>query len=458
MNNTLLFHIGRMKTGTTALQVFLYENAEKLKQYGWCYPDLVNELPEIKSWDVMNRGKNGTIFYTEDGRINESSDNWNKPWITILEYLKYYNVIISSEDIANRDTEKFLKLAKKKYDNIKVVIYLRRQDLAVESAWNQEIKGDWVYNMTIHEYLTEDVIESLHYLRQLDEISNIIGKNNLIVRIYEKQQFLGVNHTIMSDFLSIIGVEANWEEWAECKAQNPRLLGNYFEIKNIFNSGYFSEGSEISNSQYEREFVRLSQEFNSVKRNEGYFTKQERKEILEKFELENEQIARKYLQRDSGILFYDKRMDYTVCDVNRCTPMEKDMIRVFSALICSQNQRMKEEIAYLKVQYSFLMKKYILRNKKDREVILFGAGHQCRELLRMGESFSALVIADNDKKKTGKKLFGKKIIYAKDIRDWTVYFVLITCFETKEIEKQLISSGLKKEKDYILLKEYLTVL
>lgn len=44
MSNELVFHIGMPKTGSTAIQRFLYENDNALKQYGWLYPDLRNEL------------------------------------------------------------------------------------------------------------------------------------------------------------------------------------------------------------------------------------------------------------------------------------------------------------------------------------------------------------------------------------------------------------------------------
>lgn len=456
MQNTLLFHIGKMKTGTSALQLFLYNNADRLKQYGWCYPDLGNELPEIKAWNVINKGKNGTIFYTTEGRIDEFSDNWNKPWELILNYLKNYNVIISSEDISNRDTAKFLKLAKEMYKNIKVVIYLRRQDRAVESEWNQEIKAGQVCDSTINEFISEEVLERLHYLKLLDQISDIIGKSNLIIKVYEKRQYQGVNQTIMSDFLSILEINPNWREWEVCNIQNPRLYSNYFELKKIFNKVYSLGYNEDYAALYANVFMKISQEF-SENKEEAYFTRKEREEFLEQFEIENKIIAENYLKREDGILFYDDRMEFDLIDSNIYTSSEKDIVRLFSALILAQSDIIRfvhQELENIKNQNNNLANKLLMRIYNEKEIILFGAGNRCRKLLMNHIITHVSFIVDNDNKKNGETLCGVKILYAMDFIDWLNYFVIVTCEETNEIEQQLHEIGLKKEENYVLAKEY----
>lgn len=40
MKNTLILHIGTPKTGTTAIQKFLYDNQTLLKEKGFFYPEI----------------------------------------------------------------------------------------------------------------------------------------------------------------------------------------------------------------------------------------------------------------------------------------------------------------------------------------------------------------------------------------------------------------------------------
>ena len=58
MSNELVFHIGMPKTGSTALQRFLYENGDVLKQYRWSYPNLKNELPNMQQCRFLQHRSN----------------------------------------------------------------------------------------------------------------------------------------------------------------------------------------------------------------------------------------------------------------------------------------------------------------------------------------------------------------------------------------------------------------
>ncbi len=460
MDNTLLIHMGRHKTGTTALQIFLHENNELLEKYGWCYPDLKKELPEVYNWRCGGAEKNGDFFYKERevkygdvlhkerGEIDFFSEDWHKIWEQILSHLEGKNVILSEEALWYV-AEEFLINAKEKFKNIKVIIYLRRQDTAMESWWNQMIKGTRYCCKTFHEYLKSDGMEEIengfHYLKKLDQISRIIGKENLVVRAYEKQQLKG-EYGIISDFLSILDIDLKCDGWKEYPIHNTRLYGNFIEIKRIFNT--IRQAGYPDLAQYMCFFEKISSVFG--KKDEGYFNQEDRKSFYSLFTLENEQIARKYLHREDGILFYDDRMDFPQYDMKECSSFEADLIRFFSVIICDQNEKIK----YLEKQNDVFIWRLMLNNKKSRELIFFGAGQKCRELLN-NTNIPVKLIADNDKDKEGQKIYGEiKIIHPKTIEDWTGYFVVVTCVYTDEIEKQLQKTGLKKDEDYVLAKEF----
>lgn len=449
--NTLLIHIGIRKTGSSALQSFLYENMEKLEEYGWCYPNFSQYL--FGTSYIKQEVVNGGVFYRKRGELDTKSENWTRAWELILRLLENRNVIISEERISIWNTNELLAAAKEKYDNIKVIVYLRRQDLAIESIWNQKVKNPIGCYQTFQEFIHWNEGEECapyYYKKQLDEISGIVGRENLIVRVYEKSQLCG--HTTESDFLSVLGIELDRKEWKKNLVKNFRLDINYLEMKRIFNSLQLINGYEPALEKYWYIFRELSQSFGNMGDGKGYFTFEERKRFLEQFAFENELIAREYLGREDGILFYERVEDIPLYKTP-CTPFEKELIRFFGALICKQD----EEIQCLKRYESRLAEKLLLNMiARERKLALFGAGQKCENLLGQLK-LPVTLIVDNDESKAGKKLKGVEIIGSKDIKSWSDYFMIVTPSQTEEIEEQLGEYGLKKEVDYVLAKEYFNI-
>lgn len=463
MSNTLLLHIGMPKTGSTTLQKFLLTNNNILEKYGWRYPILSNdEIGDSERLDIEKCGNGYRMFEACTTYNNKSK--WDKGLGIALNNIKSKNVIISSEHVYAYGTEKFIAGVKEKYENIKVIIYLRRQDRAIESLYNQWIKNGDEYR-SFEKYLySNDIPENLlEYQLKLDSISRIIGKENLIVRIYEKQQLIG--NDIITDFLSVLGIRLNKDDWERSEPLNLSLRGNYLEINRLINSvqninSYFGGQDDIWRDKNTKTdlchaCMRLSCLFNQDKSEYGFFSADERKKFLEKFTLDNEQIAREYLHREDGILFYDDRMDYPVFETRRDTAFEADMIRVFTTMVYVQNQRIKNlfEKKSSELLGKFLMKD-VSKKSNNRGLLLFGAGHNCCKLLDILRNTSVDFIVDNDSTKQGMVLGGRQVKYAKDIKDWQEYFVIVTCEKTDEIEEQLRSFNLEKEEDYILIKDY----
>ncbi len=455
MDNELVFHIGMPKTGSTALEKFLYENAEVLEHYGWCYPNLKNELPDIREYR-LEKERNGDLFYNYVTEVNDTTqifyENWKRLWEQVLKHLETQNVIISSEGLYEYAGE-FWRDVKERYHRVKVIVYLRRQDRFIESYWNEWVKDINCLEKTFNEYVKNDnKIDwlDLHYIKKLDEISNVIGEDNLVVRVYEKAQFRGENHTLESDFLSSVGIKPDWKEFIPCNAVNLRLKGNYIEIKRLCNSAIAKAGCMETMENMCTVFARLSENYVKEEQEEGYFTLAERRDFLQQYLRENEEIAKKYLHRANGVLFYDSTMDYPVYARYQCNSFERDIIRVFSSMMCIY----EDNLQVLKRQNSILVKKMLMSSAGERSLALFGAGYQCRKLIRDINLFPKIII-DNDNNKSGVIIEGVKVTHAKVVRNWKEYFVVITCAVTDEIEQQLQEIGLMKEKDYTLAKEYL---
>lgn len=460
MDNILLFHIGIYKTGSTAIQVFLERNKKKLGQYGWSYPDLKAELPNIPS-DHYHRERNGDIlgcyWLLQNTRKDEHiiTEYLDEIWNKILIHLETKNVIISYECFWSMYSEEFWRYVKKKYDNVKVIVYLRRQDKLIESLWNHRIK-ERLINKTFEDYLSDYVKGNMEeempvweYKKKLDEIAGVIGKEKLIVRVYEKGQLLGQSNKVEEDFLASIGIGTTISDWVQCDMQNTKLSGNFIEIKRIFNLLLANRNYDSAMYVY-NEIKKLTSNFAKQEVTEGYLSVEQRKELLDQFSLDNEQVAKEYFNRDDGILFYDKTIEYPIYQAPQYSSFDKDLAYVFLSMICNQ----KEELQKLKKQNYLLVKKFLLDKIKSRKLMLFAAGHRCIEFLE-NMNLPVAIIVDNDEEKCGEIINGIEISYTKSVVSWDMYFVIVTCLVTDEIEQQLQSFGLKKEEDYILAKEYI---
>lgn len=430
--NILLFHIGMHKTGTTALQRFLYENTEILKKYGWCYPRL--RSAKYDTW------KNGCTLMWPDERGDGE-------WKIIEDTLKDYNVVISNEGYCIYRDELYEALAKARefHDNIKVIIYLRRQDRAAESLYNQLVKGISEHG-TMTDFINHRMLWTNNYYEILDELGDKFGKENVIVRVYEKDQFKGSRNDIFSDFMCAISdndLDINWDEFMIPDTQNFSLDNRILEIKKLCNS-VINNHDQPWNRWVRKEIEKINNvccSHSAAGLKAGYFTKEERSSLLESQKLNNARIAKEFLNRDDGVLFYDDFLDYPVYE-KEATDFEEAMIRILFGMIYLQQCRL--EVTPAATAVSLL--------RKGRKLAFYGMGERGERLLNY--PLAPDLIIDNDPAKADTSIRGVPVIPANKVDDWKKYFVVITPIYTAGIEKSLCNEGLEKGVDYILLNDF----
>jgi len=213
---TLIIHVGPRKTGTTTIQIALLHNQDRLLKNGVLVPEIGRGYPDSAAqhnlaWELLNYNA-----YKRD------LGNW-EDLLKFLENRTEQKVILSSEVFSSLDVEKISKIREylKQYD-VKIITYLRRQDQAFQSIWAQNTKtgesekvnGDF-YNWLDH---NQSFINrhGMDYYKLLDKWSSVFGKDNIIVRVLEKNQ---LNGTLFSDFLLACEVD-NPERYKTCKNQN----------------------------------------------------------------------------------------------------------------------------------------------------------------------------------------------------------------------------------------------
>jgi hypothetical protein len=192
------------KTGTTSLQNFCYQNRRKLLKDGYSYPSKPKHLNYHEPWLTKNR------------RHDFLLDSYRKGFLDrVLEYLIDVSgdktIILSDEAVYYQffcSDGKFFEHVKNffisKGYTLKVCVYLRRQDVWIESFYRQCVKAKF---LTGYIGFPEKFYAFIEKERgMLDYQKNIMGfkalypEIELSVRIFERNLLVG--HDITSDFFS----------------------------------------------------------------------------------------------------------------------------------------------------------------------------------------------------------------------------------------------------------------
>lgn len=346
---TLWLHIGMAKTASTAIQTFCSENAKLLEREGFCYPIFSISYPGI------SRAHNGCfllkVIKDSDGTrdVNQEAANFQEGMKTVHKLFKSYdNVILSNEiiwrgmDVDKKDFwELMIKEAQKGDFNIRVIVYLRRQDSFISSNWNQLVKRQWTEE-TFEHYISRVDRTMLNYYDKLERMAALIGKENIIVRRFDREKFIGGN--IYSDFLDAVGISITNEYVITKEVRNTSLYGNTHEIKRVLNSI-----PQIKDRAAQTFLVNILQEFSSLSK-EKYpsemFSKEEANALLEDYASGNKKIAEEYLHEPNAELF--DKVQKELLKWQKDNPyMADDVIRLIGiAGIClyQENQMLKKEV------------------------------------------------------------------------------------------------------------------
>lgn len=340
--STVFLHIGTAKTGTTALQRFLANNRTQMNKSGTDHPIMPFHFPRMS--DARN------AHFLTLWQEKDSDPRWSKGFEIIKDACKSFDRITMSDEVlwAQCVNGGFLESVRKGFEemgaDLKVIVYLRRQDEMVESHWNQMVKGKLRLTEDFDEFVGRggyDRLFPLDYRKVLGDISDCFGRANVFVRPYEREQFR--DNSIFADFLDILGLEIDdGYELAEY-AVNTRLPWNVVEIKRIINGIDSYRDPDVPN--FFREIIRdvygleLSKEIPDIRT--GRFSPEKRKAFIAKYEEDNAFVAREYLKREDGRLFLNEPKALPQWEPDPLE-MRSDIIRVMAGAAVYEYRKRKE--------------------------------------------------------------------------------------------------------------------
>ncbi len=219
-------HIGAPKTGSTAVQRYCCDHRDELANLGLYYPRSATRgfghhdfafllsggypnwaTPQEKSLDTLTAEfKQETDGVLQDILI--SSENFyllSDP----RELVEWLHVVFEGQDISYR-----------------VVAYVRRQDDAHESWYNQTVKAQG-YTHDITECI-EEFFSLWDYQQKLRPWAAAFGAENLIVRRYPQAG------CVVSDFLEVTGVDLHQLTISDTR-ENCSINADILEFQRIVN-------------------------------------------------------------------------------------------------------------------------------------------------------------------------------------------------------------------------------
>lgn len=214
--NKLFLHIGTPKTGTTTLQSFLNYNRGRLKEKGIFVPELLGKQSHIL---LTAYAQNDDIFNTRHRRVANINNHeqlyqfrkkLSRDFSRAIKNISDSDVtVISSESLSNKLTDEVSVSRVKKFlnnwfDEITIVLYLRRQDKRAVSDFDQSIKAcaprkNFFFKIDSSEKLPW----SYNYLGIYKLWKTVFPEANFIVRVFERSRL--IDEDIVSDFFNIIG-------------------------------------------------------------------------------------------------------------------------------------------------------------------------------------------------------------------------------------------------------------
>ncbi len=343
---TLYLHVGTPKTGTTAIQFFCRQNEKLLEEAGLSYP----RMPHY--YGHLHESRNG-LFLSYDWKDENGHAQREKCEKALSEgfqlvrnyFENFDNVLLSDEGIwfassyRRRDIwQILLEEAEQAGYLIKMIVYLRRQDQYAVSCWNQQIKSGNARRCTwtLEEYLKNPPASlGLDYGAKITKLANLFGKENILVRRYDKSRF--VNGSLLEDFLQVLGLPYTAEYEMPANANpNPGLSASTVEFKRVLND--MKDMSSEDNRYLKKKLKQYSQDFPGAS-NRSFLPAQEAQAFLRQFESGNRMIAREYFQEDS--LLFDQSFPDTQKWQKNSDELTDDFIRVMGMLVVDQRASVK---------------------------------------------------------------------------------------------------------------------
>jgi hypothetical protein len=287
--SNLYLHIGTHKTGSTAIQSSLKDHSSELEGEGILhvsYFSFLKELMQTECFDpTLAKRVREKLNHNLNYSLQHSADRF----------------ILSFEGFSGRpltgyaNAEIIAEILHHAFDDIdvKVIIYLRRQDSFVESMYTQKIQEGESYSFDT--FLEQTDVLKIDWYALVNAYGSKFGTENVFVRRYHRK-FLPEAYSLIQDFGRVIDSKTLAEHTTS-------------RFSNVGYSRAALETARRTNPHLDNEeqwiLRRLLQETNAKEPLQSYsfFAPNERRAFLERHTSSNRRIVDEYCSDEVNRLF-----------------------------------------------------------------------------------------------------------------------------------------------------------
>lgn len=237
---TVYLHIGAPKTATSTLQRVLAKNYQTLRNKGVLYPKdcRAGDAHHALACDLIETHQEYAMPDLWYGKVPRQAS-----WQLLLEEIEankagLEKIILSTELFfgQNNRLQRMLAGIKQQLEgfDIKVVVYLRRQDQLYSSFYNQDVKGTRQWPGSAYEFYETHQLLRIDYLSVLQAWTRAFGRENIILRPFEKEQW--TDRSVIADFCAATDIPLLRGTFRE---QNESIGGTQLYMKRCLNSAGF---------------------------------------------------------------------------------------------------------------------------------------------------------------------------------------------------------------------------
>lgn len=323
MSMKLILHIGFPKTGTTTIQEHLILNKDSLLQQSFYVPP-IDELGAFSQFGLENAGHAGLFLAAGDSGQKGWLFNWillllgmdpqntsreylREPWERTLRNVdenrkKADSVILSCECLSLCEENRVAavrELLTRSFDEVKVIVYLRRQMESLISMYSEVHKiGGYFPTFETHLSIQKEVWENhfFNYEKVLALWGKYFGEKNITTRIFYRHEM--VNNDLLDDFAKFAGFDNSALKREESK--NYSLPSEVIEFLRLVNKTYplVIPGKGVNINRV-RMISALNARYAIAPGNRGFHPGRDLvREIINLYRDSNDAIARKYFARE----------------------------------------------------------------------------------------------------------------------------------------------------------------